>query len=104
MPDQRYDVSAKTAWNRNSPGSKREDGRTGGREKAFAGVGLKTSAGIVELSRGFLVYDSTLLPVLRRTFTPRYIHASIYEFYVMRYPAADACTESRRIYEGSNTN
>lgn len=40
MPDQRYDVSAKTVWNRNSLGSKREDGRKeGGRGRRGQGGG-----------------------------------------------------------------
>lgn len=89
MPDQRYDVSAKTAWNRNSPGSKREDGdeRKGEREGKSAlslGVGSKTSVGIAELS---LSWFPTIPPSAPSPSASAYrdIHAReyIYEFYVM---------------------
>ncbi|KYN04234.1 Ras-related protein RabJ [Cyphomyrmex costatus] len=67
MPDQRYDVSAKTVWNRNSPGSERERERergwTGGEggKKHSPGWDRKRAPESRGLSRGFLVYDSTLL-------------------------------------------
>lgn len=61
MPDQRYDVSAKTVWKRNSPSSKREEGKTreGKCARSLARVGLRAaSSRTVELSRGFYLQFS----------------------------------------------
>lgn len=92
MPDQRYDVSAKTAWNRNSPGSKREDGPAGGGEGE--GEGKSTRQGGIENERWnrgglslylslsiswfLLVYDPILLLILRRTLTAIYIRVRVH--------------------------
>lgn len=112
MPDQRYDVSAKTASESEQPrlkGRRRTGGRKRGREGksacATCGVGSKTSAGISSSSLSWFP-GSTIPPssrVLRRTpLTARYIRAStyIYEFYVMRRvirPANARTTRTERL-------